>query len=65
MNDQILIYGEAADLTRMSTRKLAALVRAGKIPSIRIGRSVRFSRLAIERWLGDLPSAAREPATAS
>ena len=61
MSDDILNMREGAKMIRISERKLASLVRSGVIPSIRVGaRSVRLSKAALERWLQQQPSAARD-----
>jgi excisionase family DNA binding protein len=43
--------GEAARLLEVSERKLWELTNRGDIPSVRIGRSVRYSRRTLERWI--------------
>ena len=37
--------------------RVYALVRAGTIPSVRLGRGIRIPRLAYERWLATLGAA--------
>lgn len=43
-----------AELLGVSTRHVRRLVDAGKAPQpVRLGKCVRFSRAAVERWLAD------------
>ncbi len=51
---------EVAEVLRIARSRAYELVADGKIPSVRIGRSVRVSRRELERWLegqryADLP----------
>jgi len=50
----VLRITEAADLLGISRSKMYELVMSGKLPGvIRIGRSVRVHRPALEPWLED------------
>lgn len=42
---------EAAKLLAVSDRTLWSLTAGGKIPYVRIGKLVRYSREAIEEWI--------------
>ncbi len=43
-----------ADLLGVSTRHVRRLVDAGKAPPpMRLGKCIRFSRAAVERWIAD------------
>lgn len=44
---EILLAREVADILRCSDQQVYNLARAGKIPSIRIGKLVRFRRSEI------------------
>ena len=44
---------EAAKLLGLGRSKVFAMVAAGELPVIRIGRSVRIPRQALERWIRD------------
>ncbi len=51
---------EVAEVLRIARSRAYELVADGKIPSVRIGRSVRVNRRELERWLegqryADLP----------
>jgi excisionase family DNA binding protein len=42
---------EVARIIRVARSRAYELVAEGKIPSVRIGRSVRVSRKELDRWL--------------
>jgi excisionase family DNA binding protein len=42
---------EVAKVLRIARSRAYELVADGKIPSVRIGRSVRISRRELDRWL--------------
>lgn len=43
-----------AELLGVSTRHIRRLVDGGKCPApLRLGKCVRFSRVAVERWIAD------------
>lgn len=42
---------EVAEVLRIARSRAYELVADGKIPSVRIGRSVRINRRELERWL--------------
>ena len=50
MLPRLLNAREVADATGLSLARLYELTRAGSIPHVRIGRSVRYSALALCRW---------------
>jgi DNA binding domain, excisionase family len=53
--DPLLIRpSEAAEATGLGRTKLYALLAAGIIPSVRIGRSVRIPVEALRNWLAGL-----------
>jgi excisionase family DNA binding protein len=56
---QLLTSQEAADLLRISLRKLWGLTADGKIPVVRIGGSVRYREASLEQWLRDLEQGGR------
>jgi excisionase family DNA binding protein len=53
--DEILKYAGAAELTKFAPQTLRAFVsrRRHGIPFIKIGRSVRFKRSQLEKWMAD------------
>lgn len=48
---RLLRAEDIAEQTGLSLARVYALVRAGQIPHIRVGRSVRFSEAAILAWI--------------
>jgi excisionase family DNA binding protein len=50
----LLTAADAARLLAMKESTVYALARQGRIPCIRIGRAVRFTRPMLERWLAGL-----------
>jgi len=62
--DEPIFYrpDEVAERLRLSRSKTYAAIQSGEIPSVRIGRSVRVPRAALERWVESRLSAARPAA---
>lgn len=51
---QLLLKPErAAALLDLGKSKLYEMLRAGEIPSVRIGRAVRIPRVALEAWINE------------
>lgn len=62
MDKQILVADEVAEMLRVDKQRVYDLVRAGKIPVIRLGeRQYRFSYQAVQRWLDDGGSTMTRP----
>lgn len=53
LNPDILITEEAAALLRIDPRHLRRLVRAERVPHVRLGRELRFLRRSLMAWLRD------------
>lgn len=51
MDVLLLRIGEAAKLLGICRSQAYLLVNAGTIPSVRIGRSVRVPKAALEEWI--------------
>lgn len=47
----LLTVREAADLLRISERTLWTLTQQGSIPSVRVGRSVRYDQSDLAEWI--------------
>lgn len=47
----LLTVPEAAELLRLSRNGTYELIARGEIPSIRLGRSIRVPRSALDAWL--------------
>jgi excisionase family DNA binding protein len=54
---ELLTAEEVADMLGMGVDWIWAQTRAGRIPSISLGRFRRYRREAIEEWLRDLEAA--------
>lgn len=50
--DDVLTAPEAAKLLKIGRRQLYEAVGRKDVPHQRIGRTIRFSRAALLRWLG-------------
>jgi excisionase family DNA binding protein len=47
----LLTVREAADLLRISERTLFTLTKNREIPSVRVGRGVRYDERDLARWI--------------
>jgi excisionase family DNA binding protein len=47
----LLTVRETADLLRISERTLFTLTKSGEIPTIRIGRGVRYDERDLAEWV--------------
>lgn len=50
---EILTAREAAEFLRIGKNQLYELAGRGQVPCRRIGRTLRFSRSALIRWMDD------------
>ena len=55
----LLTVPEVQSLTQLGRTKVYELIQTGQLPIIRIGRSVRIRRDALERWIDELEEGAR------
>jgi excisionase family DNA binding protein len=46
---------EAAHLLSVKTSWVYEAVRAGRVPCVRVGRHIRFTRAMLEEWLAEQP----------
>ena len=53
LDEPLLLPGEAAQLLRVKVSWLYEAVRDGRLPCIRVGRHIRFTRSMLERWLAE------------
>lgn len=44
---------EVAEMLRVARKTVIVMAREGRIPSLRVGRFVRFDAAEIEHWLSD------------
>jgi len=49
--DEVLTLEEASELLKLSRSTLYNLARRGKVPARKVGRSWRFVKLNLIRWL--------------
>jgi excisionase family DNA binding protein len=70
MDDIFLTTAEVIDYLHVNLRTVYRLLKAGKLPAVRVGRQWRFRKADVDRWLEGRPSAERPvpteaPATAT
>jgi excisionase family DNA binding protein len=53
LNEPLLRPAEAAALLSVRTSWIYDAVRAGRLPHLRVGRHIRFTRSDLERWLSE------------
>jgi excisionase family DNA binding protein len=51
MEPLVLKVGDVAKLLGLGRSKVFAMLAAGELPVVRMGRSVRVPRAALERWV--------------
>lgn len=61
-DEQFLTTEEVMDYLQVNLRTVYRLIKAGRIPAVRIGRQWRFQRKDIEAWLDGNRSNTRGPA---
>jgi excisionase family DNA binding protein len=61
MEPLLLRAGEVAKLLGLGRSKVFAMLAAGELPVMRIGRSVRVPRAALERWVAERTQEANNP----
>jgi excisionase family DNA binding protein len=59
MEPLLLKAGDVGKLLGLGRSKVFAMLAAGELPVIRIGRSVRVPRAALERWVAEHTQDAR------
>jgi nitrogen PTS system EIIA component len=67
MQSEIMTVNEVADYLRVNPQTVYRKAKSGELPSVRIGRAIRFRRDTLEDWLKGLansrqntPQAVRE-----
>ena len=53
----LLTVREAADVLRVSERTLWTLTKSGALPSVRVGRSVRYDQNDLAEWIASCKTA--------
>src|SRR3954451_20347004 len=59
LNEPLLRPAEAAALLSVRTSWIYDAVRAGRLPHLRVGRRIRFTRGDLERWVSAQRAAGR------
>ena len=57
----LLTIKEVQEATQLGRTKVYELMRDGRLPVVRIGRTIRVRREALERWLESLEEGGLEP----
>lgn len=56
---RVLTVPEVADVLRVTTKTVYALIKRGELPSFRIGRAVRCRQEDVERFIDDRATEAK------
>jgi excisionase family DNA binding protein len=64
MDESFLTTEEVLDYLQVNLRTVYRLIKAGRIPAVRVGRQWRFRKLDIDAWLESQRPRAVRPATA-
>ena len=62
MDDTFLTTEEVLDYLQVNLRTVYRLIKAGKIPAVRVGRQWRFRRADLDAWLESQGTRKRQPA---
>lgn len=54
---RLMTVREAADVLRVSERTLWTLTHSGELPAVRVGRSVRYDKGDLARWIASRKTA--------
>jgi excisionase family DNA binding protein len=65
MDDSFLTTEEVLDYLQVNLRTVYRLIKAGKIPAVRVGRQWRFRKRDIDAWLESQRPRAQRPASTS
>ena len=55
MNDSLITVKEVADYLKLKEQTVYLLARQNKIPSLKVGGSLRFKKSQIDAWLASSP----------
>ena len=50
-NENLINQNEVAEMLNVSPRQVLSLSRKGQIPSIKVGKFVRFRKVSIIKWI--------------
>jgi excisionase family DNA binding protein len=62
---ELLTIDEAAKMLRISSVSVRRYVAAGRLPAVRVGRSVRIDKDAVEQFVTPIASAAADSSSAA
>ena len=65
MDDTFLTTEEVLDYLQVNLRTVYRLIKAGRIPAVRVGRQWRFRRADLDAWLESQGTRTRRPAAAA
>jgi len=65
MDDVFLTTEEVLEYLQVNLRTVYRLIKAGKIPAVRVGRQWRFRKTDIDRWLGSQGTSAATESSAT
>src|SRR5579875_3421142 len=61
LEEPLLNVAQAASLLNVRESWVRAAARAGRLPCVRVGRHLRFSREQLQRWLGEQRASTPHP----
>lgn len=64
-DDRLLTAGEAAAYLGYSEGTVRNKAQRGELPSVKLGRTLRFRRSELDRWIAEQDAAAKQDATAN
>jgi excisionase family DNA binding protein len=56
-DDQFLTTDQVLEYLHLNLKTVYRLIKAGKLPAVRVGRQWRFKKRDLDAWLGGAPSA--------
>jgi len=62
---ELLTVDEVAKMLRISSVSVRRYVAAGKLPAVRVGRSVRIDQAAVERFATPVAHSASDPSSSA
>src|SRR5256886_16029004 len=63
MDDSLITVKEVADYLKLKEQTVYLLARQNKIPSLKVGGSLRFKKSQIDSWLSSRPESIKQDAT--
>ncbi len=63
MDDSLITVKEVADYLKLKEQTVYLLARQNKIPSLKVGGSLRFKKSQIDSWLSSRPEMTKQDTT--